>query len=240
MKIYLYTTILAVLVFGNAASAQEVASTEAENCELHIWPTEQYIGFNTGLLSGFGIVGVLADSALHSGKVMTIKDRMRSDLGPDVQIAELRKANVADALGLSGYRIVVEAPLPTFEDAKADPVVKKTMREMAAKLKGKVRLSDATVPCYAELVGGGIMYHKAMMYGSNLFAGWIFRDFGKTAGTPPAVFSGAVKNPLETFPAKTPDDAEAATAELRDAYAKDFVEYVAKKVRRGVARTPAR
>ncbi|MBD8678507.1 hypothetical protein [Sphingomonas sp. CFBP 13720] len=171
---------------------------------------------------------------------MTVKDRMRGDLGPEVQIEELRKADVAGVLGLSGYRIVVEPPLPTIEDAKADPAVKKTVKEMAAKLKGKVRLSDATVPCYAELVGGGIMYHKAMMYGSNLFAGWIFRDFGKTAGTLPKFFSGAVKNPLEKFPAKTPEDTEVATAELRDAYAKDFVEYVEKKVRGGVARTPAR
>lgn len=67
------------------------------------------------------------------------------------------------------------------------------------------------------------------MYGSNLFTGWIYRDFGdqqlvRHEGR------GQVKNPLEHFPPKTADQVDAAKAELRDAYSKDFVEYVAKKV----------
>jgi hypothetical protein len=33
-------------------------------------------------------------------------------------------------------------------------------------------------PCYAELITTHIFYHKAMMYGSNLFTGWIYREFG--------------------------------------------------------------
>ena len=47
--------------------------------------------------------------------------------------------------------------------------------------------------------------------------------------------TGQVKNPLENFPPKTPEMVDAAKTELRDAYSKDFVEYVAKKVQPGVA-----
>lgn len=42
--------------------------------------------------------------------------------------------------------------------------------------------------------------------------------------------AGAVKNPLENFPPKTPEMVDAAKAELRDAYSKGFVEYTEKKV----------
>ncbi len=44
------------------------------------------------------------------------------------------------------------------------------------------------------------------------------------------VSTGQVKNPLEFFPPKTPEDIDKAKVELRDAYSKDFAEYVDKKV----------
>jgi hypothetical protein len=68
-----------------------------------------------------------------------------------------------------------------------------------------------------------------MMYGSNLFTGWIYRDF-KDKAVAPANFTGQVKNPLEDFPPKTSEDIEKGKVELRDAYSKDFLEYVDKKV----------
>ncbi len=55
-----------------------------------------------------------------------------------------------------------------------------------------------------------------------------FRDFGCDGAAQLRSFPGQVKNPLAVFPAKTPDQAD---ADLRDAYAKGFAEYVAKKVR---------
>jgi len=67
------------------------------------------------------------------------------------------------------------------------------------------------------------------MYGSNLFTGWRYRAFGDKQA-PIKEATGQVKNPLENFPPKTPEMVEPAKAELRDAYAKDFVEYVEKKV----------
>lgn len=131
-------------------------------CELHIWPTENYIGVNTGVLSGFGIIGTLADRGAHKNRVASVKEYMREYLGPDVQMDDLRKANVAATLGLAGYRIVVEAPMPSKEDMKKGPAVKALAKAMDAKLKSGQRLSTSTAPCYAELVGTNIFYHKAV------------------------------------------------------------------------------
>lgn len=212
-----------------AAPPAEPVAAPAPKCELHVWPTENYIGINMGLLSGFGIVGAVADIEAHKGRVQTVKDLMREYLGPDVQMAELNRIGIQKTLKLSDYAIIVEKPTPFNEDVKKDPALKASVKAMNARIKAGQRLSDSKHPCYAELITTHIFYHKAMMYGSNLFTGWIYREFGdKPLATKTS--TGQVKNPLENFPPKTPEMVDAAKAELRDAYAKDFVEYVDKKV----------
>ena len=236
MKFYGAAATAALLLAGIPAQAQESApeaaapaATDAAACELHVWPTHNYLGFNSGLLSGFGPIGAVADMAAHEGKVKTVKELMADYLGPDAQMEELNRIGIADTLKLKGYRIVVEEPTPFHDDLKGNPALKAKVKAMNARIKANRRLSDSTHPCYAELITTHIFYHKAMMYGSNLFTGWIYREFGdKPLATKTA--TGAVKNPLENFPAKTPDKVEAAKAELRDAFSKDFVEYVDKKV----------
>jgi hypothetical protein len=221
---------------GAAQTAEPVASDA--RCELHVWPTENYLGLNTGLLSGFGLLGGLVDAAAHEGRVKTVKELMADYLGPDAQMQELDKIGIAKTLKLSGYKIVVEPATPFNEDVKKDPELKAKVKALNARLKAGQRLSDSKHPCYAELVTTYIFYHKAMMYGSNLFTGWVYRQFGdKPLATRTA--AGAVKNPLEVFPPKTADNVDAAKAELRDAFAKDFVEYVDKKVMRTAGGTAA-
>lgn len=231
------TTMSVAIVVPQAANAMPRASQSksmttmpVSGCELHIWPTQNYIGVNIGLLSGFGIVGGLADQSAHKNRVRTVKDLMADYLGPNIQMQELDKLKVVDVLKLQGYQIILEPPTPFNEDIKKDPQLKARAAAMNARIKNKQRLSATTKPCYAELITTHIFYHKAMMYGSNLFTGWIYRQFD---GGPLATktVSGQVKNPLEQFPPKTAKDVAAAKLELRDAYAKDFVEYVAKKVK---------
>lgn len=228
----------AMLLMSEPAVAQDapvapvapVAPTPADaGCVLHVWPTENYLGIQMGLLSGFGVVGAVADIAAHDGRVKTVKDLMRDYLGPDVQMEELNRLGIAKTLKLENYAIVVEEPTPFNEELKNNPELKARVKAMNAKIKAGERLSSSTNACYAELITTHIFYHKAMMYGSNLFTGWIFRDFGDK---PKAVrtASGQVKNPLEHFPPKAPEMVDAAKVELRDAYSKDFVEYVDKKV----------
>lgn len=198
-------------------------------CELHVWPTENYLGIKMGLLSGFGALGALADMASNKGKVTTIKDLMREYLGPQVQMEELEKLDYMAQLGLDSdrYEVIVHEPTPFNEDLKDNPELKASVKEFNRKLKKDERVSDSTKACYAELVTTHIFYHKAMMYGSNLFTGWIYREFDGDAVIREG--KGQVKNPLEEFPPKEEAMIETAQLELRDAYAKDFSEWVVKK-----------
>ncbi|HMS22036.1 hypothetical protein [uncultured Sphingorhabdus sp.] len=211
-------------------AAAPAPAAPVSECELRVWPTENYLGVNMGLLSGFGIVGALADQEVHKGKVQTVKDLMREYLGPEVQLEELNRMGILKTLKLpENYRIVIEPPTPFNEDLKDNPELKAKVKAMNATIKAKKRLTDSQSKCYAELITTHIFYHKAMMYGSNLFTGWIYRDF-KDKAVAPVNFTGQVKNPLEYFPPKTTEDVEKAKVELRDAYSKDFVEYTEKKV----------
>jgi hypothetical protein len=225
----LATPVLAQETPVAAAAETPKLAADGSQCELHIWPTHNYLGINMGLLSGFGLVGALADAEVHKDKVATVKDLMADYLGPDVQMEELNKIGITKTLKLEGYKIIVQEPTPFNEDVKKDPALKAKVKAMNAKIKAKQRLSDSTAPCYAELATTHIFYHKAMMYGSNLFTGFIYREFG-TKPTATKISTGQVKNPLEHFPPKTADDVDRAKAELRDAFSKDFVEYVDKKV----------
>lgn len=224
---------LALIVSGTAQA-------QTAPCELHIWPTENYAGVHSGGMALFGLVGGMIDQANNKDKVATIKELMHDYLTPEAQVDALRGADVAGTLGLTGYTIVVEPAVPSDVAAKADPAVKAALRTMKAKLRKGERLSAATTPCYAELVGGDLLYARKPMWGTSLFTKWTFRDFGRDGGAKPRSFPGQVKNPLKVFPARTPDQAEAAKADLRDAYAKGFAEYVAKKVRGASAVTAAR
>lgn len=214
------------LMLGAPLAAQDTGS---QQCELHVWPTENYLGVKMGLFSGFGIVGAAIDQAGHAKGVRTVKDLMREYLGPQVQLEELDKLDYVTRLGLdpSRYRVVVEAPTPWNEDLKDNQELKAEVKAMNAKIKNGERLTASTNPCYAELITTHIFYHKAMMYGSNLFTGWNFRQFDGAKLV--AEGKGQVKNPLEEFPPKDETMVEAAKIELRDAYAKDFSEWVQKK-----------
>lgn len=232
----LFGCALAAAFLAAPVAAQEGAAAPAEaaapapECELHVWPTENYLGVNMGLLSGFGIVGALADQAVHKDRVQTVKDLMRDYLGPDVQMAELNRIGLLKTLKLpENYAIIIHEPTPFNEDVKKDPALKAKVKELNATIKAGKRLTASQNKCYAELITTHIFYHKAMMYGSNLFTGWQYRDFGdEMMLKKPA--TGQVKNPLEHFPPKEEAMIDAAKAELRDAYSKDFVEYVDKKV----------
>jgi hypothetical protein len=236
-----YVTGLAMAGLTPAVAQAQEAAAQTSGCELRVFPTVNYIGLNTGLLSGFGIVGAVADLEAHKGKVATVKDLMAGYLGPDIQMEELNKIGLVKTLGLpTDTSIIVEQPTPSHDEAKADPAVKAAAKAMNASMKAGKRLTASTATCYSELLIFNVFYHKAMMYGSNLFVGTMFRDF-RAAGKPPVVSAGAVKNPLENFPPKTADMVDAAKAELRDAFSKDFVEWSQKKlVKPGAVKTAAK
>jgi hypothetical protein len=234
MKLRISALILTVsTLWSVSVQPQEPASGPVSpqgQCELHVFPTENYIGLNSGLLSGFGIVGAVVDFESHKNRVLTVKELMAGYLGPDIQMDELNKIGLVEALGLTpNYQIIVEPPTPSGDEAKADPAVKAQAKAMNATIKAGKRLTASTNPCYAELLIFNVFYHKAMMYGSNLFVGTMFRHFA-SPNKPPVVSAGAVKNPLENFPPKSPEMIDAAKEELREAFAKDFIEWSQKKL----------
>lgn len=230
------TLMLACAWAPHAFAQDEVATSKPSlaqpACELHVWPTEDFLGFNSGLLSGFGIVGAVADQASHKNRVTTVKALMADYLGPKIQLEELEKVGILKTLKITDYRIIIEPPTPSNEDVKADPALKRATDALNAKLKAGERLTDSKAPCYAEFLITFVLYHKAMMYGSNLFVGTRYRDFSRP-GEPVRQSAGAVKNPLENFPPKSPEMVEPAKAELRDAFAKDFTEWSQKKLKSG-------
>lgn len=85
----------AMLVLPVAVQAQETATAApaAPACELHVWPSETYIGINMGLLSGLGPIGAVADVEAHKDRVASVKDLMKGWLGPEIQMEELVKAD---------------------------------------------------------------------------------------------------------------------------------------------------
>ncbi|MEM6908134.1 MAG: hypothetical protein AAF494_05600 [Pseudomonadota bacterium] len=218
---------------ADAAEALAAAAADAAKpCELHVWPTENYIGVKMGLLSGFGIVGAVLDAEGNEDEVKTVKDLMRDYLGPEIQLTELEKLDYMAKLKLdpAQYRVIIQDPTPWNEDVKEDEELKAEIKALNKKIKRGERITDSTNTCYAELITTHIFYHKAMMYGSNLFTGWNYRHFDGDKITIKG--KGQVKNPLEEFPPKTAEMVETAKLELRDAYAKDFVEWTEKKVKR--------
>ena len=206
--------------------------TVEKRCELHVWPTENYIGVKMGLLSGFGIAGALLDAEGNKDEVKSVKDLMRDYLGPKVQMEQLEALDYLTKLGLSAddYEVILQGPTPFYEEIKKDKAKKAELKAFNKRMKGKQRLTDSDKDCYAELVTTHIFYHKAMMYGSNLFTGWHYREFDGAKVV--ATGKGQVKNPLEEFPPKEAEMIPAAQEELRDAYSKDFTEWTEKKLTR--------
>jgi hypothetical protein len=233
MKIGQKLAVAAVAAMMQAApvAAQDGMTAAQAKCELHVWPTENYVGINPGWLSG-GIVEEIA-ALEEPGRARTVRDVMRDYLGPDVQMEVLTRLGLTEALQLKDSSIVVHEPEPLEEDFEGEPDLKARAKAMNARFEAKLRLSGSTHPCYAELITTHIFYFKAIGFGSNLVTGWTYREFGDQQRAT-RVVTGQARNPLELFPPETVHDVEAAKAELVDAFEKDFREYVAKKVRPGV------
>lgn len=205
----------ALAACSNAAVAQDTAAPPAAACELHVWSSDQYEVQMSGMMAGFGLLGALVDQAGRGDERTMMVDLLKTQLDGKAQFEVLGTRDLAARLGMPGARVVWHDDQLTLDQRK--------------EFKKAPRFADSAAPCYAEFVPGVIFYQRAAMYGSNLFGGFLFRDFSK--GSKPRVSSGMVKNPLEAFPAKTPEETEAARVELLDAWSKDFDEWLDKKLK---------
>lgn len=189
-----------------AAPAQDAAAEPG--CELHVFPTLEGQAMTTGWLSGFGIVGAVADAAKNKDRNVSEAEYLKEALGPRLQVEALKSVDLLAALKLPPSEIIYETPI-------AD-------RKITTK--AATRLSSSTAPCYAELIITQNFYRKAAIYGRSLNNRFIFKDFRK-GKTKTALVKGRGGSGLSHFPPKTTDETEAAEQELRDAFSKNFLEF---------------
>ena len=201
-------TLAAGLCVAQTASAQDAAAQPS--CELHIFPTLEGQAQTTGWLSGFGIIRAGADAAKNKDRNVSEAEYLKEALGPRLQIQALKSVDVVAALRLPPSQIIYETPI-------AD-------RKISTK--ATTRLSSSTAPCYAELLITQNFYTKRAIYGRSLNNRFIFKDF-RGGKTNTKMIKGRGGNGLSHFPPKTTDETEVAEQELRDVFAKNFMEFSA-------------
>jgi hypothetical protein len=180
----------------------------APACELHVFPTLEGAAVTTGWLSGFGMIGALADAATNKDRNINEAAYLREALGPRLQVEALKSLDVVGALKLPPSQVIFETPIV---DRKITT-------------KAETRLSSSTAACYVELIVTQNFYHKAAIYGRSLNNRFVFKDF-RTGKTNAILFKGRGGNGLTHFPPKTTDETEAAEQDLRTAFAANFTEF---------------
>jgi hypothetical protein len=152
----------------------------------------------------------VADAAKNKDRNVSEAEYLKEALGPRLQIQALKSVDVVAALRLPPSQIIYETPI-------AD-------RKISTK--ATTRLSSSTAPCYAELLITQNFYTKRAIYGRSLNNRFIFKDF-RGGKTNTKMIKGRGGNGLSHFPPKTTDETEVAEQELRDVFAKNFMEFSA-------------
>lgn len=192
----------------DAAAPAAAPATPAPACELHVFPTLEGQAQTTSMLAGFGIIGAIADAAANQDRNVSETQYLREALGPRLQIEALKGIDIVQALHLEPSQVIFETPI-------AD-------RDVSTK--AQTRLTTSTAPCYVELLVTQNFYKKAAMYGRSLNNRFVFKDF-RTGKTKTKLIKGRGGNGLSHFPPKTTDETEVAEQELRDVFAKNFLEF---------------
>lgn len=198
---------IAAAVMSSGAQADD-AMVATPECELHIFPTLEGQALTTGLLSGFGVIGAVADAAANKDRNISEAEYLKEALGPRLQIEALKSIDLVNELKLAPSQVIFETPI-------AD-------RKVTTKATN--RLSSSTAPCYAELIVTQNFYTKKAIYGRSLNNRFIFKDF-TSAKTKAKLVKGRGGNGLSHFPPKTTDETEAAETELREVFSKNFLEF---------------
>jgi hypothetical protein len=212
------------MVSGSAAWAQSDAAAPAAPaatpaaapavadagtaCELHIWPAERFTAQTTGWLSGFGMLGALADSSAHADKDKGNRTEMASALDSPGQLAALQSLDLISLMKVPGAKIITHDK----------PLERHTMNKITT------RRAESNSPCYSELIVGDIFYQKAAIYGRSLRALFMYRNFG-SGNKIVREYKAWGGNGLKLFPPKPGEDVQAANDELVHVFQTDFNEF---------------
>jgi hypothetical protein len=191
-----------------AIAAATPATTPAPTCELHVFPTVEGKAMTTTMLSGFGIIGAVADASMNKDRNISEAEYLKEALGPRLQIEALKSIDLVGNLKLQPSQIIYETPIS----------------DRNITTKAQTRLSSSTAPCYAELIITQNFYTKKAIYGRSLNNRFVFKDF-RGSKTQAELVKGRGGNGLSHFPPKTTGETEAAEKELREVFAKNFEEF---------------
>lgn len=181
----------------------------ADGCELHVWPAERMAAQTTGWLSGFGVIGAIADQSANAKKNSDHQSLLATALDSPSQLDALASLDLRNLLARSpGTTIVMHET----------PLERHTMNKI------KARRSDSTAQCYSELIVADVLYQKAALYGRSLRTLFMFRDFGKDQ-TIDREYKAWGGNGLKLFPPQEGEDAVAALDELVGVFKGNFDEY---------------
>tara|TARA_R110000824_G_scaffold30860_2_gene100994 strand:+ start:1102 stop:1929 length:828 start_codon:yes stop_codon:yes gene_type:complete len=195
----------------NVPETAAVDAAPQPSCELHIFPTLEGQALTTSLLSGFGIVGAVADAAANKDRNISEAEYLKEALGPRLQVQALKSLDLVEELNLEPSQIIYQTPI-------AD-------RKITTK--ATTRLTSSNAPCYVELIVTQNFYTKKAIYGRSLNNRFVFKDF-RNGKTETKLVKGRGGNGLSYFPPKTTDETEAAEQDLREAFAKNFTEFAKK------------
>lgn len=224
MVIRLSTSVVAVCMISvpatglaqvTSVSPSSTASAEDGVCELHVWTSTDYVAEQHGLLEGFGAVGAIVDMAINKRPARSVGGQMAQYLDGDAELAELRKVDLATILKRPGLRVFLEPGALSWKETKSLK-------------KNSSRRASSTAQCYAEIIISSIVYSKAALFRGNLYVNIAYRDF--TGRTLPTFVLGFGKTALEKFPARADDQADAARAEIRDAFKAAVAAYAMKNL----------
>jgi len=201
---------------ATVTTTQTAAS--ATECELHVWPAERFQAMTTGWLSGFGMVGALADSSGHAQGDKARRSHLASALDSEGQLHALQELDLVNLLSLKQANIIVHN----------QPLDRKTVNTITT------RRAESVSPCYSEIIVADVFYQKAAIYGRSLKTLFIIRDFGKAVDKP-TVYKTWGGNGLKLFLPKEGEDVTAADAELVQTFKQNFEEAAQNyKTHRGV------
>lgn len=213
------TALLAQVTPDAAPAPAPAAAAPASTCELHVWPAERMTSVTTGLLSGFGAIGAIADTAGHAGRDSNNRAQMASALDSPTQLDALASLDLVSLLGMPAGTSVVR------HEAALD---RHTMNSI------KTRRAESTANCYYELITADVAYRKAAIYGRSLRTLFMVRAFGDDQHID-FEYKSWGGNGLHHFPPGEGEDVTVGLNELVDVFKQNFTEY-ANNERQAMAR----
>ncbi len=203
----------------DAATVQEPPAAAAPplECEIHVWPAERFTARTSGLFSGLGVIGAVADSSGHASGDQGRRAALASALDSEGQAGALGSLDLSKLLNIQPSRIVLHN----------EPLDRKTVNKI------ETRRSDSASSCYSELIVTDLFYQKAAIYGRSLRTLFMLRRFGAKKDAP-TIYKGWGGNGLKLFPPKEGEDVQAANQELVTVFKADFEEFA-----RNAAKAPA-